>query len=187
MGTSRYPHGGTTSSIVQQLPLGLYAKRCRDQNFRTEPAALRLIEREAPSIPAPRLIDTFYLADGEGSNPKGWWFIMTSVPGVPLNTVLHRMSYPERHRLADDLRDVVSQLQRIPNNTSHLFASAAPGGRIIDHRAAAPGPGRVRALRLRGRLEPAAGRPLLAGSCGGRYRRRIRGHTGPCLRTRTCT
>ena len=63
---------------------------------------------------------------------------MTSLPGVPVHDVLHRMSYPERHQLADDLRAVLDRMHQIPNKTPSLICNVS-GGRIHDHRASAPG------------------------------------------------
>ena len=118
------------SDAVHQLPLGLYAKRCaRSQH--NEPKALQLLERLAPSIPAPRLMDTFQTASADGGD---YWFVMTGLPGVRVHDVLHRMSYEERDQLADDLSGVLDQMHRIQNKTPYLFANVS-GGPIIDRRA----------------------------------------------------
>jgi hypothetical protein len=129
LGKSRYPQ--EMSLAVHRLPLGLYAKRC-DRSQHNEPDALRLLEQEAPFIPAPRYIDTF---QDEGGND---WFIMTGLPGLRVLHAFYRMSYAERDRLADDLRIVLDRMHRIPNRTAYLFANVS-GGPIMDHCAAAPG------------------------------------------------
>ncbi|KAK4150616.1 kinase-like domain-containing protein [Chaetomidium leptoderma] len=132
MGKSRYPQ--EISFVVHRLPLGLYAKRC-DRTQDNEPNALRLLEREAPSIPAPRLIDTFQIPATDGGGDD--WFIMTGLPGLRVHHVLHRMSYAERDQLADDLRRVLDRMHRIPNRTPYAFANVS-GGTITDRRASGP-------------------------------------------------
>ncbi|KFY36097.1 hypothetical protein V494_05322 [Pseudogymnoascus sp. VKM F-4513 (FW-928)] len=121
-GKSKY--GLDSSEAVQQLPFGLYAK-C-DFVHSNEPSALRLLEREAPSIPAPLLIDTF-----EQESTK--WFISTRVPGTRVHGLLHRMSYPERDQLAADISHIIAQMHKIPNRTPYRFANVT-GGPIYDRR-----------------------------------------------------
>jgi hypothetical protein len=43
------------------------------------------------------------------------------------------MSYAERDRFADDMRDCIAQLRRIPNTTPYLICDALGKG-IVDHR-----------------------------------------------------
>jgi aminoglycoside phosphotransferase (APT) family kinase protein len=120
---------------VHRLPLGLYAKRIPDWPSTNEPDMLRFLERHAPSIPAPCLIDTFQTDEPEAENG---WFIMTALPGVRVYDVLYRMSYAERDQLADDLRSILNRMHQIQNKNPYLFSSVS-GGRIHDQRAAAPG------------------------------------------------
>lgn len=115
------------SVCTQKLPLGLYAKRL-DLSLSNEPHALDLLERHAPSVPAPLLIDTFQGPDGRER------FIMTAVPGERLADVFYRMSYAERNKCADDLAEIVDRIRRIPNTTEYRFANTL-GGPITDHRA----------------------------------------------------
>jgi aminoglycoside phosphotransferase (APT) family kinase protein len=123
-GESTYGHD--ISEVVQQLPLGLYAKRC-DRTQDNEPNALRLLEKNAPSIPAPLLIDSFQDADVD-------WFIMTKLPGVRVHDVLHRMSYSERDQLAADISHVLTQMHnKIRNTTPYQYANVS-GGPIHDRR-----------------------------------------------------
>ncbi|KAJ4291524.1 hypothetical protein N0V88_006121 [Collariella sp. IMI 366227] len=96
-----------------------------------EPNTLQFVEREALSIPAPRLIDTFRTAASDGDEG---WFIMTRLLGVRVQDVLHRMSYPERHQLADNLRSIVDRMRQIHNNTPYVFGNVS-GDRIYDYRA----------------------------------------------------
>ncbi|KAL1880548.1 hypothetical protein VTK73DRAFT_5561 [Phialemonium thermophilum] len=121
------------SPLVYPLPFGLYAKMdaCSDGN---EPAALELLEKEAPSIPAPLLIDRF--CDRDGKN----WFIMTRLPGFRVDRVFYRMSYAERDQLAHDLSRTIDQMHAIPNKTPYLFAGVR-GGPINDPSASASGCG----------------------------------------------
>lgn len=121
------------SPQVYRLPFGLYAKNY-ERSGDNEPVALKLLEEKAPSVPAPLLIDKFEDIDGKK------WLIMTRLPGLRVYDVLYRMTYPERHRLANDLSRVIQQLHRIPNTTPYLFANAS-GGRIYDRRAASSGCG----------------------------------------------
>lgn len=108
---------------MQQLPFGLYAKCGIHSN---EPNALRLLEREAPSIPAPLLIDTFHHDSAD-------WFISTRVLGTRVLGLLHRMSYPERDQLAADLSDIIAKMHKIRNTTPYRFANVT-GGPIYDRR-----------------------------------------------------
>ena len=91
-----------------------------------EPVALRLVERYAPSIPAPLLIDTFTYDSRD-------WFIATNLPGRRAQGILHRMSYAERDQLVADLSDVIAQMHKIPNTTPYRFSSVS-GGPIHDLR-----------------------------------------------------
>jgi hypothetical protein len=60
---------------------------------------------------------------------------MMAVPGQTLETVFHRLSYPERKQLPKDLKDAVSQLRCAPNLTSYLFGFGnSHGGPLKDHR-----------------------------------------------------
>lgn len=135
IGKSRYPQ--ELSTVVHRLPLGLYAKTCgRGRTPRdNEPKALQLLEREAPSVPAPRFIDTFQATAADGGEE---WFIMTSLSGDRVMDVLYRMSYPELDQLAEDLRSVLGRMRKIQNKTPYLIGNVS-GGRIHDHRASAPG------------------------------------------------
>ncbi len=119
----------------QPLPFGLYAKPIPLWSLDNEPNALRLIEKHAPSIQAPRLIETFDAGPDLDGHARGRWLITTALPGIRAHSVLYRMSYPERERLADDLRRIFDQLARIPNTTPHLFANVS-GGPIVDERVA---------------------------------------------------
>ncbi|KFY11324.1 hypothetical protein V491_07258 [Pseudogymnoascus sp. VKM F-3775] len=124
-------YGFDISEVVQQLPFGLYAK-C-NHTHSNEANALRLLEREAPSIPAPLLIDTFCHNSYD-------WFISTRVPGTRAHGLLHRTSYPERDQLAADLSHFIAQMQKIPNTTPYRFANIT-GGPIYDRRIDSPGAG----------------------------------------------
>lgn len=115
------------SQYVQKLPLGLYAKRL-DLSQSNEPYALRLLEKHAPGVPAPLLVDTFH--DSRGHER----FVMTSLPGERLADVFYCMSYEERDQCADNLACVVDSIRLIPNTTPHLFCNSR-GGPITDHRA----------------------------------------------------
>ncbi|OBT62546.1 hypothetical protein VE03_07400 [Pseudogymnoascus sp. 23342-1-I1] len=122
-GESKY--GYDISDVVQQLPLGLYAKRLARAGD-NEVNALRTLEREAPSIPAPLLIDTF-------SDDSVDWFIMTRVPGTRLEDVIHRTSHAERAQLAADLSSILAQMRKIKNTSPYRFCNVS-GGPIYDNR-----------------------------------------------------
>lgn len=68
------------------------------------------------------------------------WLIMTGMPGQRVDEVIHRMSYPERHQLADDLAAAMDACRNIPNASAFLIASAS-GGRLQDPRASSNGCG----------------------------------------------
>lgn len=134
---------------MQQLPLGLYAKRCT-RTADNEVNALRILEREAPSIPAPLLIDTFSIDSDD-------WFIMTRVPGTRLETVIHRTSHAERAQLAADLSSILAQMHKIKNTSAYRFCNVS-GGPLYDHRLNCDGSGPYNAegdlnARLLGRTE----------------------------------
>jgi thiamine kinase-like enzyme len=59
--------------------------------------------------------------------------IMTAVPGQTLDKVFHRLSYFEREQLSKDLKSVVSQLCRIPNQAPYIFDNSH-GGPLRNHR-----------------------------------------------------
>ncbi|KAM3557258.1 hypothetical protein ARSEF4850_005156 [Beauveria asiatica] len=113
---------------VYELPLGLFAKRC-DRSDDNEPAALALLEKYAPDVPAPLLIDKFQDLD----NVK--WMISTKLPGTVTMATIFRMSYPQRREFVRDLAAVIKQINDIPNNTGR-FICGAGGGRIYDWRCA---------------------------------------------------
>ncbi|KAH8719688.1 hypothetical protein HC256_000117 [Beauveria bassiana] len=116
------------SMSVYELPLGLFAKRC-DRSDDNEPAALALLEKYAPDVPAPLLIDKFQDLD----NVK--WMISTKLPGTVTMATIFRMSYPQRREFVRDLAAVIKQINDIPNNTGRLICGAG-GGRIYDWRCA---------------------------------------------------
>ncbi|KFY23059.1 hypothetical protein V493_06131 [Pseudogymnoascus sp. VKM F-4281 (FW-2241)] len=119
-------YGYDISAVVQQLPLGLYAKRCTIRAADNEISALRILERKAPSIPAPLIIDTF-------TDDSADWFIMTRVPGTRLENVLHRTSHAERAQLATDLSNILAQMHKIENTSPYRFGNVS-GGPIYDNR-----------------------------------------------------
>ncbi|EGX94386.1 Protein kinase-like domain [Cordyceps militaris CM01] len=116
---------GRLVQIYKSQSAGLIAKI----DGGNEAAALALLEREAPGVPAPLLIDTY---TDEGNDVV----IMTQVPGQRTLDVLFRMTYQERRQLADDLGKAVAQLRRVPNRSGYLFTGVArnrnQGARICD-------------------------------------------------------
>ncbi|EPE04000.1 serine threonine protein kinase [Ophiostoma piceae UAMH 11346] len=133
-GRTRYPQ---LSAVVQQLPFGLYAKSCGRSKY-NEHKALQLLERHAPLVLAPRLVDVFQMtpayADYHGHQDKYKdWFVMTAMPGERVENVLYRMTYAERQRLADDLSATLDMMHKIPNTSTFPFASVS-GGPIVDRR-----------------------------------------------------
>lgn len=124
MKAAQYLYSSEGSGLVTRIPFGLYVKRCA-RSQENEPTALNMVH-EYTSVPAPLLVDTFYKQDD-------LYMVMTRIRGRPLIDVFHLMSYEERDRFADDLRDYVKQLRTIPNRTPYLFADTM-GGRMIDHR-----------------------------------------------------
>ncbi|KFY12416.1 hypothetical protein V492_03886, partial [Pseudogymnoascus sp. VKM F-4246] len=107
------------------FPFGLNAT-CNFYSHFNEPVALRLVERFAPSIPAPLLIDTFRYDSLD-------WFISTNLPGDFVRRNIYHMSYAERDQLAADLSNVIAQMHKIPNPSPYRFASVS-GGPIHDFR-----------------------------------------------------
>ncbi|BAE56145.1 unnamed protein product [Aspergillus oryzae RIB40] len=121
LGSHCYPRSFT--GLVYRLPFGLYAKEC-NRSPRNEAETLQLVEQYT-SIPAPLWVD-----DYQGTHPV---FIMTAMPGQPLEAVFHRLSYSEREQLSKDLKSFLLQLRCIPNQTSYCFGNSH-GGPLNDHR-----------------------------------------------------
>lgn len=129
VGSYLYPR---PSGVVQRLPFGPYAKE-GNRSTRNEAAALQLVEQYT-SLPAPLWVDEY-----QGSTYPV--FIMTAMPGQPLDTVLHRLSYLECKQLSKDLKNFITQLQHVPNQSSYLFVGSH-GGPMYDRRfpSGTPGP-----------------------------------------------
>lgn len=121
VGDYLYPRSFT--GLAHRLPLGLYAKECH-RALGNEIETLRLVEKYT-SIPAPLWVD-----DYEGAHRI---LIMTAVPGQTLESVFHRLSYPEREQHSKDLKAYVSQKRCVPNLASYLFGNSL-GGQLKDHR-----------------------------------------------------
>lgn len=120
LGSHLYPRYFT--GLVHRLPFGLYAKECtRSPN---EGQTLKLIERYT-SIPAPLWVDEYQDAHRI--------LIMTAVSGQTLDVVFHRLSYSERKQLSKDLKNILSQLRSIPNQTLYRFGDSH-GGPLFDYR-----------------------------------------------------
>ncbi|OQD95230.1 hypothetical protein PENSOL_c021G04959 [Penicillium solitum] len=120
LGSHLYPRYFT--GLVHRLPFGLYAKECtRSPN---EGQTLKLIERYT-SIPAPLWVDEYQDAHRV--------LIMTAVSGQTLDVVFHRLSYSERKQLSKDLKNILSQLRSIPNQTLYRFGDSH-GGPLFDYR-----------------------------------------------------
>lgn len=121
LGNYLYPRSFT--GLVHQLPFGLYAKEC-SRSSDNEGEALRLVE-QFTSIPSPLWVDEY--------QSTLTVLVMTAMPGQPLDTVFHRLSYKEREQLSKDLKSALSQLRCIPKKTSHAFSNSC-GGPMVDHR-----------------------------------------------------
>ncbi|EED15558.1 conserved hypothetical protein [Talaromyces stipitatus ATCC 10500] len=117
-------------ALVRRLPFGLYLKSCA-RSGQNEAVALQLVE-EYTSVPAPLWIDDYE----ENGNII---LIMTSVRGQPLRSVFHRLSYQEREQLSKDLKTIICELRRIPNQTPYRFANTL-GSALFDHRVGKFGP-----------------------------------------------
>lgn len=117
-------------ALVRQLPFGLYWKSC-GRSGQNEAVALQLVEKYT-SVLAPLWIDDYE----ENGNTT---LIMTSVPGQPLQSVFHRLSYQEREQLSKDLKIIISELRRIPNRTPYRFANTL-GRALFDYRVGEFGP-----------------------------------------------
>ncbi|KAL2863768.1 uncharacterized protein BJX67DRAFT_238800 [Aspergillus lucknowensis] len=65
---------------------------------------------------------------------------MTQIGGQQtLKDVFHRLSYPERKQLSQDLKQIISQLRMVPNQTPYRFANTLDGA-LVDHRGGRRGP-----------------------------------------------
>ncbi|TVY86353.1 hypothetical protein LAWI1_G007800 [Lachnellula willkommii] len=117
---------GRPLAWVQRVPFGLYIKHGPGK-FVTdgEGPALDLVEKHT-KVSAPRLIEVLHNIDHT-------YLVMTRLPGVPLETAIHFMSYPERTHLAADLHNFICQLRSIPNPNTTAICSAN-GGPVFDYR-----------------------------------------------------
>lgn len=117
---------GRPLAWVQRVPFGLYIKHGPGK-FVTdgEGPALDLVEKHT-KVSAPRLIEVL-------NNSDHTYLVMTRLPGVPLDTAIHFMSYPERTQLAADLHNFICQLRSIPNPNTTAICSAN-GGPVFDYR-----------------------------------------------------
>lgn len=113
-------------SALKFLPFGL-GLTTGHRVYENEANALGLIEKHI-AITAPRLIDfTIDSKDNTG------YLLMTTVPGVPADGVLYRMTYEEREQLSRDLGKCISQYRKIPNRSNYLICDTL-GGPLTDHR-----------------------------------------------------
>lgn len=119
----RYLYPPSFTGLVHRLPLGLYAKEC-NRSHRNEATTLQIVG-QCTSISAPLWVDEY-----EEEYP---FLIMTALPGQTLDSVFHRLSYPEREQLLKDLKSVISQVRSIPNRSSYAFANSF-GGPLVDCR-----------------------------------------------------
>ncbi|KAI1962405.1 hypothetical protein LOZ58_002746 [Ophidiomyces ophidiicola] len=113
------------ASLVTYLPLGLCLK-FGTRVSRNEANTLRLIEKHT-KIPAPKFLDFVQEKNGVG------FLLMTTVPGIPAEKVIFRMTYEEREQLARDVGKCVSQYRRIKNCNKNLICDTL-GGPVTDHR-----------------------------------------------------
>lgn len=115
---------GPGTPWVHPVPFGLIFKECI-RSGPNEANALKLV-KQCTSIPAPSVVDA-------GEYRGKTYLVMTRIPGEALSSVFHLMSYAERDRLVNDLKDSVAQLRTIPNLTPHLICDTL-GRAVVDHR-----------------------------------------------------
>lgn len=116
-----YPPG---RSQVQRLPCRLHLKYYEDSG-RNEAVALQLVEKYT-SVPSLLWTDD-YEENGEST------LIMTTACGQTLHGIFHRLSYAEHEQLFKDLKTIIHQIRRIPNNTPYAFGKTL-GGALFDCR-----------------------------------------------------
>ncbi|KAL5334929.1 kinase-like domain-containing protein [Aspergillus crustosus] len=126
----KYLYPSNDSLVIRRLPFGLYQKTCA-RSQRNEVRALQLVE-EHTTISAPLWIDDF---EEQGNTI----LVMTRLEGQMLHSVFHRLSYPERNQLSQDLKEMICQLRTITNQTPYLIGNTL-GGALVDHRAGTCGP-----------------------------------------------
>ncbi|KAI4128013.1 MAG: hypothetical protein LQ347_004359 [Umbilicaria vellea] len=115
-----YVYGSNTvmPGAVTRLPFNLYLKfgcfgvqegvsRGIDAAHGNQARAMDLLERHT-QVPTPRTID--WICDAKRS-----FLLMTRLPGVPLGSVMYRMSDAEIFQLVEDLRRCLWQMRGIPN------------------------------------------------------------------------
>lgn len=116
------PHG---DPYMKFLPFGLFLKIGRRVSH-NEANALLLVEKYT-SINAPRLIN---MTRGKDQG----YLLMTTIPGIPMEQVLYRMTYEELHQLAKDLGKWINQYRCIPNKNKNYLLCNTLGGPLVDHR-----------------------------------------------------
>ena len=112
-----------------KLPFGLYLRRGSArwaQNYHAEAHTLRMVE-QFTRIPAPRAIDVIETRDHS-------YLLMTCVPGRPIGRLLYTMTDEQLSQVVSDLKGYVSELRKIPNETTNFCICNSMGGGILDWR-----------------------------------------------------
>jgi aminoglycoside phosphotransferase (APT) family kinase protein len=122
---------------IKALPFGLCLKTGPRVSL-NEGNALLLVEKHT-TVPAPRLINVTVDNNEEDSRGMGY-LLMTQVRGISIERALDRLTYEERHQIAKDLAECISQWRKIPNPHPHFLCDTL-GGPLADHRMAGIEPG----------------------------------------------
>ncbi|KAK2809485.1 hypothetical protein FQN50_003753 [Emmonsiellopsis sp. PD_5] len=123
-------YGTTLSMTVYKLPFGLYLRRGSTRlasKYRVEAHTLQMVEK-LTNIPAPRAIDVLETRHFS-------YLLMTRVPGRPIGQMVESMTDEQIEQAVIDLKRYISELRKIPRNTTSEFQICnSMGGGILDWR-----------------------------------------------------
>lgn len=123
-------YGRTSSDRTYRLPFNLYLRKTGEGWAPKHQAELRSLQmvNKYTHIPAPQGVDT--IQHGGSS-----YLLMTGLPGCGLGSMLSIMTDEQVEAAAQDLRDYLTELRQIPNNTGSPYRICnALGGGILDWR-----------------------------------------------------
>ncbi|CAO2658138.1 Nn.00g073980.m01.CDS01 [Neocucurbitaria sp. VM-36] len=123
-------YGDTGSDRIHRLPFNLYLRKAHQDWAPRHQAELRSLQivQKYTHIPAPKGIDAIQY---RGSS----YLLMTGLHGCGIGQRLSTMTDIQLDAAAQDLKDYLAELRRIPNNTGSQFSICNPlGDGILDWR-----------------------------------------------------
>ncbi|KAH6875990.1 phosphotransferase enzyme family-domain-containing protein [Alternaria rosae] len=123
-------YGDTGSDRIHRLPFNLYLRKAHQDWAPRHQAELRSLQivQAYTRIPAPKGIDTIQYRESS-------YLLMTGLHGHGIGQRLSTMTDGQLDAAAQDLKDYLTELRRIPNNTGSRFSICnSLGGGILDWR-----------------------------------------------------